>query len=106
MVSYAFYTEQYLGSVIGQKAFDALAQRAAAQLSRLKRTYQVRGESVAEDMAVCAIAEVLCTADRNAGLRAASIGGVSVSYRDERCLSRDIYRAASTYLDIYRGVAQ
>lgn len=106
MVSYAFYTGQYLGTMIGQKAFDGLARRASAELNRLKRTYQVRGEPVAENMAVCAIAEVLCTADRSCGVRSASVGGVSVSYRDETAVRREIYRAAAVYLDIYRGVGQ
>ena len=43
-----------------------------------------------------------------AGFSAATVGGVSVRYDQteeaDRRLARELYRKASIYLDIYRGV--
>ena len=38
------------------------------------------------------------------GIRATTVGGVSVTYRDESGANRELLDAAGVYLDIYRGV--
>ena len=112
MVDYAFYTGTYLGSLIPEKAFASLAQRAREALEGLQRCYQVRAwgeESVA--MAICAMAETLYAhSQRRSGVTAASVGEVSVRYEDgassRKTLRRELYDKASIYLDIYRGVGR
>ena len=102
MPDFGFYRDAYLGSAIEEKAFPRLAARAAEYLQRLKMTYRVEGGEQAQAMAVCAMAEVL-HAGKKPGIRAASVGGVSVQYGED-CRERELYRAAAVYLDIYRGV--
>ena len=112
MVSYEFYTGTYLGSLIPEKAFTSLAQRAGEALEGLQRRYRVNSwgeESVA--MALCAMAETLYThSQRKSGVTAASVGEVSVRYEDgassRRSLQRELYDKAAIYLDIYRGVGK
>lgn len=106
------------------------SSRAEEQLARYKRIYTVTipadladspavdGMPRAEAMAICAMAEVLASIEaiQNGGggpVSSASIGSVSVSYGSLAANSldlslknqeRELYRCASRYLDIYRGV--
>lgn len=110
MADFAFYTQQYLGSEVPEKAFESAAAQAKAVLSRFRRIYRVAECTPAEeDMAICAMAETLYAWGRcKAGISAATVGGVSVRYDQteeaDRRLARELYRKASIYLDIYRGV--
>ena len=107
MANYEFYVNQYLGSVIPEKAFSGVAAQAAQVLHRLKQTYRVESSGPeAEAMAVCAMAETLWQ-NRNQGLTSANIGSVSVQYETDRnALRRDLFDKASIYVDIYRGVGE
>lgn len=115
MADYAYYTGVYLGCSIPEHEFPSYASRAAAQLKKYKRMYTITssGED-SEKMAICAMAEALYMiqmAQNGTGtVSSASIGSVSVSYGSPQALdlsskgqARELYRAASTYLDIYRG---
>ena len=114
-VDYAFYTDIFLGNSIPEKEFCGIAQRACYELERFKRIYAVAdAEEDAEGMAACAMAEALYMiqmAQNGTGtVSSASIGSVSVSYGSPQSLdlspkgqARELYRAACTYLDIYRG---
>ena len=106
MVTYEFYVNSYLGSAIPENAFSGVAARAQAALTKMKERYTVRGEEVAQMLAVCAMAEALYQAERHPGdVVQSSIGEVSVRYRvRETSLFRELYRRAEIYLDIYRGV--
>ena len=112
---YAFYADWYLGSSIPEDEFPFFADRSAAQLEKYKRMYTVTssGED-SEKMAICAMADAMYSivlAQNGTGtVSSASIGSVSVSYGTPHGLdlsakgqSREIYRAACLYLDIYRG---
>lgn len=104
MVDYDFYVNTYLGSAIGEKAFPAAAARAEAELTRFKRSFRVESPGPdSEKMAVCAMAEVLQNTAKSRSVRSASVGGVSVSYK-ESSLAGELYRAAAVYLTFYRGV--
>lgn len=105
MVNYEFYVNQYLGSVIPEKAFSGVATRAEQVLKRFKQIYRVESSGQeAEAMAVCAMAETLWQ-NRNRGLTSANIGSVSVQYEtDRKALRRELFEKACIYLDIYRGV--
>lgn len=85
-----------------------------------KRIYTVTcPEKNAESMAICAMSEALHNVDLvvngTAGaVQAASIGSVSTTYGSaaatavdvsEKGQAKALYRAASLYLDIYRGVS-
>ena len=109
MIDYDFYVNSYLGSVIPEKAFPALARRSADALAEINRRYQVRNaDKVSEKMALCAIAETLYSlADRKTGVKAATVGGVSVQYEDSSAsgIRKRVLDAARIYLDIYRGVS-
>lgn len=118
MVAYEFYKADYHGGAISESDWPAYEARAATQLSRYKRIYTVTThEEKAESMAVCAMAEALHSFDLIANgeggvVQSASIGSVSVSYGGAgtqavditpKGQSRELYRCACLYLDIYRG---
>ncbi len=108
MVTFDFYQNSYLGSAIPETAFSGVAAQATAALARLKRTYKVepQGEE-AEGLAVCAMAEAIyAQKDCAPGVTAVSVGNVSARYEDAaKEMSRELYRRAGIYLDIYRGVS-
>ena len=117
MTSYDFYQNTYRGSAIPEEEWPGYAARAAAQLARYKRIYQVNtSRPRSGDMAVCAMAEAFYSFDLLANgeggpIQSASIGSVSVSWGSAghsldlspRGRERELYRCASQYLDIYRG---
>ena len=109
MADLAFYTGEYLGNAIPEKTFEEVMMRARAALGRLRRIYTVAEcTAVEENMALCAMAEkIYAYGKREVGIAAASVGNVSVHYAQkdaDRALGRELYRAASIYLDIRRGV--
>lgn len=112
MADFTFYTQEYLGTQIPQKAFDGVIRQAGAVLNRLRRIYRVADCTPAEEnMALCAMAESIYAWEKcRGGISGASVGSVSVSYDRaedrEKALSRELYRKAAIYLDIYRGVGQ
>lgn len=105
MIDYEFYTNTYLGSVVPEKAFPGMAARAQDELNRICRCCQVtKPDAVSEKMALCAMAETLYTAgNRQNGIAAATVGGVSVRYEGSSRLRRTLLERAGIYLDIYRG---
>jgi len=105
VVDYEFYVNCYLGSAIPENAFSGVAARAQQYLNKLRRIYRVVSSGQeAENMAICAMAEVFW-AGRSGNVSAASVGSVSVRYdTDKSALQRELYEQASVYLDIYRGV--
>lgn len=121
MISYDFYVNEYLGSVIAPGDVEEYLARASEHLRRYKRIYTFTvPEDLpdGEDRAVCAMAEALYGFDLIANgesgpVQSASIGSVSVSYGSRAVQAVDIspegqakelYRCARRYLDIYRGV--
>lgn len=119
MTDYDFYVNLYRGGSIPPEEWPAYEVRAADQLAQYKRTYRVRAPRPrAADMAVCAMAEALYSFDLAANgeggpVQSASVGSVSVSYGGTAAQSidlsprgqeKELYRCASRYLDICRGV--
>ena len=103
MVDSGFYTNDYLGSVIPEKAFSGVAAQAQRYLDKFKQVYRVASSGQqAESLAVCAMAESLWD-NRNSGLFSASAGGASAG---KTSLKRELFEKASIYLDIYRGVGR
>ncbi len=108
MVDYNFYCNEYLGTLIPQKAFREAERRAADALIALKGRYRVTSSGAeSEKLALCAMAEAVYRAKRRGAVSAATVGSVSVRYDEgaEKDLHRELYRCASIYLDIYRGVS-
>ena len=112
MVDYRFYTDAYIGEAIPEKAFSGMALQAETILQKFKRVYRVESPGPdSEKMAVCAMADVLYQAKKNAsGITGATVGNMSVRYDSKytgrKALMTEIYEQASIYLDIYRGVAK
>ena len=116
MVGYDFYAGQYLGDSISEKDWPMYGKRAAEVLNRYKRIYTViESDAMAENMAVCAMADALFyfanAQNGTAAVASASIGSVSVSYNAPKSVDlspkaqeRELFRCASQYLEIYRGV--
>ena len=117
MVEFDFYTNTYHGGSIPADEWATFEARAAEQLARLKRIYTVtepEGSENAESMAICAMADAIYyfSAAVNGGqLTSTSIGSVSVGYKassgvdlSAKGQARELYRCATTYLEIYRGV--
>ena len=115
---YGFYRDTFRGTAISETDWPALEARARDQLARYKRAYRVTGEESAENMAICAMAEALdyfaAAQNGQGGLRYASVGSVSVSGKgiysqvdiSARAQAQELYRCASTYLDISRAVGK
>ena len=105
VIDYDFYVNSYLGSTIPEQAFGEMAARAVDALARMRRHYRViAGDAVSEKMALCALAEAIYShKGRNAGVTAATVGGVSVRYEGSRSLQRRLLDAVKIYLDVYRG---
>lgn len=105
MIDYDFYVNSYLGSLIPEKAFPAMAIRAAQALGRLRRQYRVaQTDEMSVNMALCAMAETVYSYEsRKAGVSMATVGGVSVRYEKSGSLSHQLLEKARIYLDIYRG---
>lgn len=107
MVDHSFYTDIYQGGSISFDEWPPLERMARAQLERFKRIYRVRGEGDAEKMAICEMAETIQRHQDSGGVTSASLGSVSESYAVQgdplAMYNRELYWAAATYLDIYRG---
>ena len=103
MVTYQFYTDEFLGEAIPEKAFPAMLARAQEALSRYEKNYTVSGEAVSRSMALCAMAEAMYEYESRRGIREQTVGSVRVRYEDNWSLCRCLYEKAATYLDIYRG---
>ncbi len=98
-----------MGSQISEGELPRLLQRAREQLAYFRRVYRVAPCTQAEeDMALCAMAEAIHSFESHKpGLTAAAVGNVSVRYEkgvQEKQLQRMLFRKASIYLDIRRGV--
>ena len=103
MINYQFYTDEFLGETIPEKAFPAMLARAEETLSRFERDFTVTGEAVSRAMALCAMAEAVHEYEGRRGIREQTVGSVRVRYDEGRSLQRCLYEKAATYLDIYRG---
>nr|DAH76942.1 MAG TPA: Head Tail Connector Protein [Caudoviricetes sp.] len=109
MADYSFYAGTYLGDSITEEQFPRLAKRAENQLARYKRIYTVTApDTDSEDMALCAMADAIYYFETAAGgVTSSSIGSVSSSSAavdsSPKAQSRELYRCACLYLDIYRG---
>lgn len=118
---YEFYRSRYNGGSIPYDNWQEYSTRAEAILYRYKRIYTVtvpQEEPDAEKLAVCAMAEALHSFDLIANgeggpVQSASIGSVSTSFGASGAdavdvspagQAKELYRCASLYLDIYRGV--
>ena len=121
ITDYEFYTIRYNGGSIPGDEWADYETRAMAQLNRYKRIYTVKvpqDEPDAEKMAVCAMADAMHSfgliANGEGGpVQSASIGSVSTSFGASGAdavdvspagQAKELYRCASMYLDIYRGV--
>lgn len=122
MPQYEFYLNAFSGRAISDSDWPAYECKAAAQLARYKRIYTVTApedSSDAEDMAICAMAEAMYGFDlvangEGGAIQSTSIGSVSTSYGSAgaqmvdlspKGQAKELYRLASLYLDIYRGVS-
>jgi hypothetical protein len=109
MADYAFYTGTYLGDSIPEEQFPRLSKRAGDQLSRYKQIYTVTARADhSEDLALCAMADAIYYFETASdGAASSSIGSVSSSRAavdiSAKAQSRELYRCACLYLDIYRG---
>lgn len=117
MVTFDFYTNTYRGVSIPETEWSLFEARAREQLNRYKRIYTVTAPSEnAEEMAVCAMADVLAyyAAVQNGtggAVASASVGSVSVSYAGASAIdispkaqAKELYRCACRHLEIFRGV--
>lgn len=106
MIDYDFYVNSYMGSAIPETAFPGMAVRAAQSLQALRGKYQVTSpDKVSEEMALCAMADVLYDC-RKPAVSSATVGSVSVKYQGSAALQKRLLEAAQVYLDIYRGANQ
>lgn len=118
-IDYEFYESRYHGGSIPYDDWPEYEARATAQLYRFKRIYTVTVpdyEPEAEKLAICAMAEALHGFDliangEGGAVESASIGSVSTSFGSSDAVdmspagqAKELYRCASLYLDVYRGV--
>ena len=109
-VSYSYYTDNFLGTLVASGDFDALELRASRHIDRL--TYNRVADIVEADEdedevdaikdAVCAVVDELYNqsqADSDKAIKSESVGGHSLSYVDNPDLKR-------TQLDKIRQAAR
>ena len=116
----SFYWNRYHGQVLyelNEAEKKLYITQAIAKLEQYKRTYTVTApDDYAEDMAICAMADALFyfanALNGTANVSSASIGSVSVSYNVPKAVDlspkaqeKELFRCASQYLEIYRGVS-
>ena len=115
------YIAAYHGTAITDLAFPGewayYSNQAIAKLEYYKRIYTVvASDEKAEKLAVCAMADALFyfanAQNGTANVSSASIGSVSVSYNAPKAVDlspkaqeKELFRCASQYLEIYRGVS-
>ena len=105
MVTYDFYKNVYLGSVIPETAFAAAVARAEEWIAKVERTCSVTpcGPD-SRAMAVCAVAEAMAANKKRQQVSQATIGGVSIRYEDSARLESQLLKTLGVYMDICRGV--
>ena len=107
MLSYDFYINEYNGNSIEESEWPNACARAEDILEKFKRLYTVEGEDVSFNKAICAIAESVVFFD-TVPTGSSSIGSVSTSAPavdiSPKAQNKEYYRAASLYLEFYRGV--
>ena len=103
---YNFYADAYLGQKIPESQFVPCMARARVALQRFDRIYQISGTAEERNLALCAMAEAIYDYRRKEGVVKATVGSVSVQYAANAHLQlwRELYEAASIYLQLYRGV--
>lgn len=118
---YEFYRSRYNGGSVPEPEWPSYEFRAETQLNRYKRIYTVKvpqDEPDAEKLAVCAMADAMHNFDliasgEGGAVQSVSIGSVSTSFGGNGSnavdvspsgQAKELYRCASLYLDIYRGV--
>lgn len=114
MPDYAFYQAIYRGSSIPLDEFPACIRDATAVLERYKRIYTVTAPNEnSEKMALCAMADAIyyfATVQSGGLASSVSVGSVSCSRTQTQpdispaAQSRELYRCAGLYLEIFRGV--
>lgn len=106
MVSYDFYQNVYLGSMLSETAFPGAIARAADWLAAVERRCTVRPYGPdSRAMALCAVAETMEAYRKRRQVAQATLGGVSVRYESEGKAQRQLLQNAMVYLDICRGVS-
>lgn len=116
MVDYTYYTQQW-GGEMSREEFERAEPAAAAQLRRYKRIYKMRKSTMEqEQQAVCAMADAISyfeQAENGEVSGSMQLGSLKVERAagtvpelTPRAKSRELYRCAGLYLDIYRGVQE
>ncbi len=112
-MEYAFYRDVYQGDSLPFAQFERLAARAEDVLGRMERVYVVKGEQEDRQKAVCAMADALYFFEQADAARLAGnvkVGETSTSHTNASlpdtsaaAQSREMYRCAGLYLEIFRG---
>ena len=115
---FRFYRQVYGGTALEEEIFSEAAARAIDVLRGYERAYRVTGSEEEKAKAICAMAEAIAYFDAaqngEGGLRYAKVGSVSVSGKgiysqvdiSPKAQEKELYRTASRYLEIYRGVCR
>ena len=105
---YEFYTKEYKGSTIPEKAFDGLALKASFFIDYITFN-RVKAPVIDQvKLAVCAVAEEIQKHEKNDGKSSESVGKHSVTYNTKGTVDRKKISAANMYLAhtglLYRGL--
>ena len=96
MVTYDFYKNVYLGSVIPETAFAAAVARAEEWIAKVERTCSVT--PCGPD------SRAMAANKKRQQVSQATIGGVSIRYEDSARLESQLLKTLGVYMDICRGV--
>ena len=106
MVSYEFYKDVYMGSLIPSSAFDFAIGRAEEWLRWLERTCTVTATGPdSRKLALCAMAETFHRFRKRDRIVQESVGGVSIRYESAGSLNKELLSCVKIYLQVGRGVA-
>ena len=108
---YGFYRDKYLGQIIPELSFDALALKSSYFINMVT-FHRIDPDSVPDDvrMAVCAAAEVILKHEESGGKSSESVGKLSVTYDTRKTAEKKMYAAIQPYLAdtglLYKGVGK
>lgn len=104
MTDYEYYKKHFAMRTIPEEYFDGAVQRARVVLKKIESTYKVKKCNLTEELALYRMAEEIHRDDMWQNVAQRTIGSVTIRYADPRPLNTRLFKIASQYIDIYRGV--
>ncbi len=104
MTTYEYYRKHFASRTIPEEYFDGAVERARVVLNKILSTCKVKKCNLTEELALYRMAEEIHRDDVCQNVAQRTIGSISIRYIDPRPLETRLFKIASMYMEIYRGV--